>query len=318
MYRFMSLVVVCLLACSGWFTIIMVPYIQRHCTPRCTARSSTPPSTMGNRKKAANDPSRRAPGPTGWVVGTKKAFLDRHAEEFKTTNDRGTFYDRVTTGFMMKYGPGFDLSTDLEEDGPDPDSADMTEDYSDLTEEEVVEAKAYRKRLRSVSHMRYTPSAQLMLVQKIGQYYRSGETKIKALNSATDIPKLFMDHAQAQAAKLTVPVQVVQYYSTLYYSTRIKPAFEAAFTEETEKAERQLVEWAGVDPPAGWSRPKHLPVRNRVTAECWNRETQSFKDSVTAAHKEEVERQRAAFASAMELASNPTTPEEFQQYVHSI
>ncbi|KAL1684904.1 hypothetical protein GGG16DRAFT_67384 [Schizophyllum commune] len=250
-------------------------------------------SIMGKRVKAIDDPSRRAPGPTGWVTGTKRAFFDRHQPEFRATTNRGAFYDKITTMFMMKYGPGFDLATDLAEDLPDPDADNMTEDYSDLTAEEEEEARAYRKRLR----------------KKIGQHYRGTEIKIKNANGGNDI--------QAQAPQMSIPTHIDQYYSKLYYPTRVKPVFEATFAAEMAKAMEKLKEWEelGVDPPPGWKLPQQLPVRNRVTAECWHRETQSFKDAIVRSHQDEVDRQKSAVASAMEAPAVLTTPEDFQRAI---
>ncbi|KAI5825341.1 hypothetical protein K523DRAFT_398036 [Schizophyllum commune Tattone D] len=269
--------------------------------PRPPFPSPFPPTVMGKRVKAIDDPSRRAPGPTGWVTGTKRAFFDRHQPEFRATTNRGAFYDKITTMFMMKYGPGFDLATDLAEDLPDPDADDMTEDYSDLTAEEEEEARAYRKRLR----------------KKIGQHYRGTEIKIKNANGGNDIQELFTDHAQAQAPQMSIPTHIDQYYSKLYYPTRVKPVFEATFAAEMAKAMEKLKEWEelGVDPPPGWKLPQQLPVRNRVTAECWHRETQSFKDAVVRSHQDEVDRQKSAVASAMEAPAVLTTPEDFQRAI---
>ncbi|KAI5886761.1 uncharacterized protein SCHCODRAFT_02672012 [Schizophyllum commune H4-8] len=258
-------------------------------------------SAMGKRAKAKDDPTRRAPGPTHWVVGVKRAFLKRHQAEFEASKNRGQFYDRITTKFMMKFGPGFDLSTDLEEDLPDPDADDMTEDYSDLTPDEVKAAKEYRKRLRS----------------KIGSYYRGEVNKIKPTDTQEHINELFTDHTQAQVPRRSVPTHIVQYYSKLYYSARVKSVFEAVFVKEREKADADLARWdeMGVDPPEGWKHPVALSVRNRVTAECWERETESFKDSVVRAHQEEVERQKAAFETAMRTPKVLTTPEDFQHAI---
>ncbi|KAI4517070.1 hypothetical protein K525DRAFT_251910 [Schizophyllum commune Loenen D] len=256
---------------------------------------------MGRRAKAKNDPSKHTPGPTGWVVGTKRAFFDRHQSEFQASTNRGAFYDMITTKFMMKYGAGFDLATDLEEDLPDPDADDMTEDYSDLTQEEEMLARAYRKRLR----------------KKIGQHYRATQNKIKTSDASDAIPKLFTDTAQAQAPRLSVPTHIVQFYSTQYYYSRVKATFDVEFAAAVAEATENLAKWdeMGVDPPPDWKRPQALPIRNRVTAQCWLRETQSFRDAVTRAHQEELERQKSAFTSAMQTPEILETPEDFQRAI---
>ncbi|KAL1690226.1 hypothetical protein GGG16DRAFT_103236 [Schizophyllum commune] len=285
-----------------WTCICMRGVLYSH--PPLFRHSNCTTSAMGKRVKAKDDPSRQAPGPTHWVIGVKRAFLKRHEDEFIRATNRGVFYDRITTKFIIKFGAGFDLSTDLEEDLPDPDDDDLIEDYSHLSPEEVTQAKAYRKRLR----------------KKIGQYYRGEQSKIKTSKDEDGINQLFADHSQAQVPRQTLPTHIVQYYSKLYYHTRVKHVFEASFAAATETADADLAKWdeMGVDPPPGWKRPHNLSHRNQVTAECWARETQSFQDSVVRAHLEEQDRQKAAFASAMHAPKVLTLPEDFQHLCASL
>ena len=113
---------------------------------------------------------------------------------------------------------------------------------------------------RSTQHQ----TAKLTTSQKIGQHYRGIENKIKNSNGGDEIQELFTDHAHAQAPRMSVPTHIDQYYSKLYYPTRVKPVFEATFAAEMAKAMEKLKEWEelGVDPPPGWKLPQQLPVRN--------------------------------------------------------
>ncbi|KAL1740939.1 hypothetical protein HDZ31DRAFT_46473, partial [Schizophyllum fasciatum] len=108
-----------------------------------------------------------------------------------------------------------------------------------------------------------------------------------------------------------------QFYSKLYYPTRVKSVFEAVFKAEVRQATAQLEEWSalGVDPPATWKRPQALPLRNKITAQCWAQETESFKDAVRHAHQQEIAGQKDAFKRAMESQDAPVTPEDFQRYL---
>ncbi|TRM70508.1 hypothetical protein BD626DRAFT_533735 [Schizophyllum amplum] len=252
---------------------------------------------MPKRTKDKDDPSRKKPGVTSWASGTKLAFLQRRQAAWKACKPtaRGAFYDDCLSAFTLKYGPGFDLSTDLPEDTPDPEpDATSVSDFTEMSDTEIEARQLYNKRLRG----------------KIQAWFCNQESKIKG--SAADFPTIFKEHVQ-QRLKPPVPLQITQFYSKICYLTRIKPIFDPLFAAEIAAWDAKVVAWeaAGID--ALEKRPVALAIRNKVTLECWQKEPESFKEFVRQAQEEEMEKQKAAFKNAMDASDALVTAEDFDR-----
>ncbi|TRM58944.1 hypothetical protein BD626DRAFT_539743 [Schizophyllum amplum] len=243
------------------------------------------PCPARNEGRDKNDPGRKKRGVTSWAVGTKLMFLQRRQDAWRAcaSSARGAFYDATTNAFLLKYGPEFDLNTDLAEDIDDPEpDAVYVSDLSGLTEDEVKTRQAYNKRLRT----------------KIQAWFCNQESKIKG--PTADFPQIFKEH-------------ITQFYSKVYYSTKIKPTFDMIFDAEIAAWETKVATWmaAGLQPLE--KRPVALPIRNKITLECWEKEPESFKELVRNAHQAEIEQQKAAFKSAMDAPELPVTAEDYHR-----
>jgi hypothetical protein len=92
--------------------------------------------------------------------------------------------------------------------------------------------------------------------------------------------------------------QLLHYYSSKFYTTRIKERYESRMTSLTNRAKR-----------TGGEPPKALSVRPAVTKEVWEGETLAFQQDV----KESLEHDHQVALKAWQasLADSPTTtPEE--------
>ncbi|TRM55217.1 hypothetical protein BD626DRAFT_589157 [Schizophyllum amplum] len=267
----------------SWFCFAMSQW--QRITHIRSQRTLSAPSTMPKRVKAKDDPSRKKPGVTPWATGTKLAFLARRQPEWKVSLDRGGFYDNTVEGFCLKYGIGFDLQTDIAEDTPDPDPTVTPLDFSHMSEEEVVSAKKYVKYARS----------------KISQWFRDEDKKVKTPQA--DFAKLFKGHVQAQR-KPPTSLRVHQFYSKVYYATKVRHVFESTFNAEVAAYEERMK-----------LAPLALVVRNRVTRECWENEPESFKELVRQAHQDEKDEQASAFKSAMNASDELVTPEDYDREI---
>lgn len=86
----------------------------------------------------------------------------------------------------------------------------------------------------------------------------------------------------------------LDYYSRKFYYKRVKPTLD------------QRMQAAALLP-----NPPHIvKLRPKVTAECWDAETQSFKDEVLAAIAKEKEASDEGYKMAVS-GDEPNTPKEY-------
>jgi poly(3-hydroxybutyrate) depolymerase len=121
-----------------------------------------------------------------------------------------------------------------------------------------------------------------------GRYGGSVEKKQKKVSFRTIFDKPELDPPQP------VKARTLHYYSHRFYEERVKPRF--------------LARWAAVsrlpNPPAV------VTLRNKVTREAWEAESDEFKAEVLAAR--EADHQHALDAYSMAVSAEPpTTAEEY-------
>ncbi len=98
-------------------------------------------------------------------------------------------------------------------------------------------------------------------------------------------------------------MQTKQFYSKLYYDTRIKAAVDAEWPK--------VVALAG---QKGTPAPKRLAHQNTVVARFWAAESAEFRTALVAQRDAEYDEEIAAWkACSMDSDMLPTTPEEFAQ-----
>jgi len=97
--------------------------------------------------------------------------------------------------------------------------------------------------------------------------------------------------------------RITQYYSKLYYNTRIKAAFDAAWALENVK-------------PDGAGKVSLSVVRNLVTEQAWEAEPESFRKWLIEQRDEEHKKNLAAFKQNLEESKRvPDSAESYHAYV---
>lgn len=97
--------------------------------------------------------------------------------------------------------------------------------------------------------------------------------------------------------------RMTQYYSKLYYSTRIKVAFDSAWAIEKAK-------------PDGAGKMSLIAVRNLVTERAWEAEPESFRKWLTEQRDKEHQKNLAAFKQNLEESKRvPDSAESYHAYV---
>ena len=97
--------------------------------------------------------------------------------------------------------------------------------------------------------------------------------------------------------------RITQYYFKLYYNTRIKAAFDAAWALENVKPDR-----------AG--KVSLIAVRNLVTEQAWEAEPESFRKWLIEQRDEEHKKNLAAFKQNLEESKRvPDSAESYHVYV---
>lgn len=92
--------------------------------------------------------------------------------------------------------------------------------------------------------------------------------------------------------------RVTQYYSKCYYNSRIKPIFDARWAEELK---RPIAD--------GEKRPSEINIRNQVTEEMWNNESETFQKWLTGRRDEDHVKEMAKHERRVEESKNaPVSP----------
>jgi serine/threonine-protein kinase RIO1 len=95
------------------------------------------------------------------------------------------------------------------------------------------------------------------------------------------------------------------HYSAQNYQTRIKPKFDAEFA-------RLKAAWEAGEGP----QPHAVDVRNRVTAELWNGESEDVRARIEAEVQQDFEEEMAEYQEAVDRAEEEAdgrTPQEYDR-----
>ncbi|KAF7330700.1 hypothetical protein MSAN_02448100 [Mycena sanguinolenta] len=220
------------------------------------------------------------PGKKPWVHGTKVAFFQGYKDDFlaavemKTT---GAFYDRIGQLYLGKYGYHTAWDADLPQGKDVADDVDANEDVDSLPADETAAREKYFKKVRGKIAVWYNAQ------------YRGG---VQRKEKAKTFKQLF-DKTELEPPAPVKP-RVLHFYSRRFYDERIKSRVETR--------------WAAVsrlpNPPA------LVTVRNLVTKEAWESETEAFRAEVVAALEKEHANALEAYKMAL-AKETPTTAEEF-------
>ncbi|KAJ7216209.1 hypothetical protein C8J57DRAFT_1538020 [Mycena rebaudengoi] len=170
------------------------------------------------------------------------------------TDKAGDFYTKVAKIFINKYGWLFDITGDIDDcEDPDDDTEELVdEDVANLDETLAEKYFAY-----------YT-----MLRMKIGQWYRYHYRKTTG-TSGDNLVTLFQNGEASEALSRPKARQLLHVYSGHYYKSHVKNTFDMEWEWVLEVAEED-----------GETPPTQINVRNRVTKECWQAETEEFRAMV--------------------------------------
>ncbi|KAJ7030304.1 hypothetical protein C8F04DRAFT_1264069 [Mycena alexandri] len=226
------------------------------------------------------------PGKMSWIFGTKLVFFSARAQEWKDASENGNlalglFYTKITNLYILKYGYDLEDDEDVAEDTADPTDPDAVIPGSEnLTQEEADRRSGINATIRRRVAAWYCRT------------YRGLEAREK---------NVFADMlAGVEATGPTYPkrAQPIHFYSRKYYEERVKARFEARWAVEVKRAEDLELE-----------EPEPIKVRNAVTKEVYEGESQEFRDELKLA----VEAEPLAAVRAWELTrseSESKTPQE--------
>ncbi|KAJ7016688.1 hypothetical protein C8F04DRAFT_1280798 [Mycena alexandri] len=229
-------------------------------------------------RKKVDGPKR---GKVPWIHGTKLVFFEKRAEEWKVANDLGVvqlgrFYTKVTNLYLLKYGHEMQDDEDLEEDVEDPTDPDVVLPGSENLSEDDA-------KVQSENTIRVRKRIAAWYCRK----YRGVEVAEKELFA--DLLGGVVSTGPGYPRK----AQPIHLYSRKYYEDRVKARFETAWEAEKHRAEA-----LERDPEA------EIKIRNVVTREVFEEETQEFREELGKA----VEAEHSAAIRAWELtrADAPT------------
>ncbi|KAJ7098189.1 hypothetical protein B0H15DRAFT_1009918 [Mycena belliarum] len=258
----------------------------------------TSPSKKAAKRAAKGRRNRKnvgkKPGKDSWVNGTKLAFFERYKQRWELAGDNpGPFYSEMAKRFILKYGwdscyseRGFDLDTDT----PDPTDKDLEGLVS--PEEEVEDRTEYYYHLRS----------------KIGQWYRYHYKNLLASNSLeSNVDALLAGMTGGSRPRRG---RVLHLYSKLHYEKRVKEVFIKEFDRLTQDFEDGELDDA----------PKELATRNRVTKECYDAESDAFRERIEAQVDKNHAEALAEWDEAQEALAgggDARTPQEFHDLLTS-
>ncbi|KAJ7017505.1 hypothetical protein C8F04DRAFT_1200386 [Mycena alexandri] len=218
-------------------------------------------------------------GKVSWIHGTKLVFFEKRAEEWKVANDMGVvqlgrFYTKITNLYLLKYGHEMEDDEDLKDDVEDPTNPDAALPGSEnLTEEEAT------------AHSENTIRVRKRIAAWYCRKYRGVEQAEKELFA--DLLGGVVSTGPGYPRK----AQPIHLYSRKYYEDRVKVRFEQAW-----EAEKHRAEGLEREPEA------EIKIRNIVTREVFEEETEEFKEELAKA----VEAEHSAAIRAWELTCADT------------
>jgi hypothetical protein len=229
------------------------------------------------RQRKGKEPAK--PGKKAWIHGSKLGFFQAHKDAFMAaveTKGTSVFYSRVAGLYLDKYGYHTAWHLDLDEGQEVADDVDPTEDVDSLSAEEATQRADYYKQLRG----------------KIGVWfnaqYGSGQ---KRSQNQKSFKQLFDQKALEPPAP--VKCRILHFYSQHFYHERIKGRVEARWEEVSQMS---------------LAKPLALVnMRNIVTREAWESESEEFKRdvvaSITKQHEAAKEAHKVALANDMLLSA---------------
>ncbi|KAJ7121766.1 hypothetical protein C8R43DRAFT_959544 [Mycena crocata] len=236
------------------------------------------------RKRAREGKDPVKPGKVGWVHGTKLPLFTGYKGEFLAsaeTKQTGEFYTKMAHLYISIYGWHTDWDDDLAPGQTVAVDVDPNEDVDSLLPEVAAWRAEYFKKLRG------------FFDQKLGVWYNAefGGSVSKKQKPIT-FKKIF--NAPAMEPPAPVKPRVLHYYSRRFYNERVSG--------------RVAARWATVARQP--NHPAIIRVRHDVTRECWESETEAFRQDVIGAL--EAEHKAALEAYSIALASDsPKTAQEF-------
>ncbi len=243
-----------------------------------------------------------------WATGVKFEFLTTRLYLWHDARDHGemsTFYSRLTLLFIRYFSWDHALDADGKKPDVEPseDNLEKVLDVTGLDNAEVARRNAVYLDLRSVSlsSCLLYPTCTDLLLQKLQRWCRYHGTKSLKGQSADPLSKILKAFKTQDKAPRRMQTQ--QFYSKLYYDTRIKATVDAEWP--------RIVAEAGAK---GTPPPKRLKHQNRVVAQFFASETREFQAALIAQRDAEYDEELAAWKSdSLDCTEVPKTPEEFAQ-----
>ncbi|RDX39725.1 hypothetical protein OH76DRAFT_1490873 [Lentinus brumalis] len=223
-----------------------------------------------------------------WVTGSKFEFLTARLplwHDARELSEMSTFYSRITLLFIRFFT--WDRALDSDGNGPaeDPseDNLDAILDVTGLQPNEIARRNTVYIELRS----------------KLQRWFRYHGTK--ALKSKRVDPLSKILSAFKSQEKPPRRMQTLQFYSKLYYDTRIKATVDAEWPKVLAQAGAK-----GAPPP------KRLRHQNIIVAQKFAAETPGFQAALKKQRDAEFDEEYAAWkASSLDSADIPKSAEEF-------
>ncbi|KAJ7023217.1 hypothetical protein C8F04DRAFT_1193678 [Mycena alexandri] len=261
---------------------------QKKTTGRARAPRTAVAAGKPERSRRSHKKEGVKPGKVPWIHGTKLAFFTKRVDEWRAESAAGSvsvarWYTRITNLYLLKYGHNMADDEDLAEDVPDPTNPDeKLPDSDDLSEEEANRRSENALRIRGRIAAWYCRT------------YRTVEQSDKQLFAS------ILGDSENRGPDYPRKPQEIHFYSRKYYDERVKARFERTWKVEVERAEA-----------LGQSSEdlKEIKVRNRVTKEVFEEESEDFRAELKLA----VEAEHKAAIRAWELTrvETPTrTPAE--------
>ncbi|KAJ7446790.1 hypothetical protein FB451DRAFT_1412199 [Mycena latifolia] len=202
------------------------------------------PKPAGHAKSKSKEDPTVKPGKTGWVWGTKLKFFSARKEEWvaaEEKGDPGDFYTKITRLYLMKYRYDLADDEDFETDVTDPPDSEATKVVNvRLSREEKALRDAVYKKVRG----------------RLGQWYR-GQFGDLVKEDKTAFTELFTEGAPGKPRR----PQLLHFYSSRYYDSRVKDRFEARMRALEKHATH-----------TGQPVPSNIKIQNEVTREVWDEE----------------------------------------------
>ncbi|KAJ6521828.1 hypothetical protein DFH09DRAFT_1330939 [Mycena vulgaris] len=265
-------------------------------TPRIAGKETskaTAKKTLTAPGKATKKRSRKAsgvkPGKVSWIHGTKLKFFVSRSDDWHTVDLQGSvalgrFLTKMANLYILKYGYELGDNKDLAEDVDDPVDADAkVPGPDDLTEEEAEARSKFHATLR----------------HRIGQWYRHIYRGVDERDKNL-FAELLSGALDAGLPYPTKP-QATHLYSRRHYAERIKAHFDLEWALEVQNAK-----------DLGEDMPYEIAVRNKVTKQAWEDETDNFREGVLA----DLEVEHQAAVKAWEMA-NAEGPEKIPEQLHA-